>query len=293
MGKYFEFVRFSHTIFALPFALASMLVAARGWPEAKIVVLILVAMVCARTAAMSFNRIVDRRLDALNPRTARRHLPAGSISLTAAWVLVFVSAAGLVVASFFINTICFALSPVALAVIFFYSFTKRFTRFSHLFLGLALSLSALGAWLAVTGAFAWPPVALAGAVVFWVAGFDVIYAIEDMEFDRAHGLYSLPSRMGATHALWVARAWHLLMSVGLVVFGLLSRLNWSYYMGLMVILGSLVMEHWLAMRREKRWLETAFFRLNALISVVFLISVLAGLHLIWPIEWIRKHGLLR
>src|ERR1041385_7024280 len=169
--KYFEFVRFSHTVFALPFALAAMAVAAgerHGWPGRRTVLLILAAMGCARTAAMGLNRIADERFDALNPRTAGRDLPAGKIGRIEAWMLVVLCAAGLVVTSYFINRTCFVLSPVALAVVFFYSFTKRFTSFSHFFLGLSLALAPLGAWLAVRGDFSqpWPPVVLALAVVF-------------------------------------------------------------------------------------------------------------------------------
>lgn len=294
--KYFEFVRFSHTVFALPFALASMMVAAKnthGWPGWRTLILILAAMVCARTGAMSFNRIMDRRLDAANPRTATRHLPAGKIKCPSAWVLVCLSATGLVVVAYFINPICFYLSPFALAVIFYYSFTKRFTAWSHLFLGLALSLSVFGAWLAVTGRFDWPPLVLAVAVIFWVAGFDIIYAIQDIEFDRAQGLHSLPARVGVSGALWMARLWHLIMVVALVFFGLFSRLHLSYYSGLAIIFISLVVEHWLAARRSTKWLEVAFFRLNALISVVFLISVMAGICLLLPQEWFFRYGRAR
>ncbi len=290
LREYFEFVRFSHTIFALPFAFGSMLVAAHGIPEWRIVGLILAAMVCARTAAMGFNRIADRRIDALNPRTAQRHLPAGKISVTGAWCLVIGSGTGLIVSSYFINEICFFLSPVALVVIFFYSLTKRFTSGSHLFLGVSLSLSVMGAWLAVTGGFAWPPIALAIAVVFWVAGFDIIYAIQDIDFDRAQGLHSLPVRMGVPAALSVAQLLHWITIGALAVFGWISHLNWSYYGGLVIIFTSLVVEHWLAARRDKKWLDVAFFRLNALISVLFLISVILGIYFEWPIEWLKKHG---
>ncbi len=293
LRKYFEFVRFSHTLFALPFALAAMMVAAKetyGWPGWRIFSLILSAMVCARTAAMGFNRLVDRRLDAANPRTVQRHLPRGKISVVGAWGLVIVATAGFVLTTYFLNDICFMLAPVALAVIFFYSFTKRFTTLSHLFLGLALALSVLGAWLAVTGQLTPAPVVLAVAVIFWVAGFDVIYAIQDIEFDRAQGLYSLPARLGARRALWLARAWHIMMVLALVFFGLISGLKLTYYFGLAIIFTSLAVEHWLAARRSTKWLEMAFFRLNTLISVIFLISVIAGINLMWPQEWFYRYG---
>jgi 4-hydroxybenzoate polyprenyltransferase len=278
LRKYFEFVRFEHTVFALPFALAAMAVASRterGWPGWRTFLLILAAMVCARTAAMGFNRIVDRRFDALNPRTAGRHLPAGQIKLMSAWVVVLMSAAGLVVVCYLINWICFVLSPVALGVIFFYSFTKRFTDFSHFFLGLSLGMAPLGAWLAVRGQFAWPPVALAVAVIFWLVGFDIIYATQDYESDKEQGLHSLPARWGIPAALRAARGAHGLMVLALLGFGLISRMRMPYYMGLTIILLCLVVQHVVARKRDPTSLNMAFFRMNAIISVVFLAAVVA------------------
>jgi 4-hydroxybenzoate polyprenyltransferase len=278
------FVKFSHTVFALPFALASMAVAARetrGWPGWRTFSLILLAMVSARTCAMTFNRIVDRQFDQLNPRTANRHLPAGQISLASAWTLWTVSAAGLITASFFLNWLCFWLSPLALAIICFYSWTKRFTDFTHLFLGLALAIAPIGAWLAVKGTVAfWPmresfglPLILAGAVFFWLVGFDIIYALQDYEFDRRLHLGSLVVRWGPQNALQAAFLAHMLMWGCLAVFGLLSRFRVAYFVALAIILGSLVLEHWLARRRSLKWIHTAFFRLNALISLVFVTAV--------------------
>src|ERR1039457_6667847 len=207
--KWGSFVRFSHTVFALPFALAAMLVAARdnrGWPGWKIFGLILAAMVCARTCAMAFNRIVDRKFDALNPRTANRHLPTGQISLASAILLWAIASAGLIAASYFLNPLCFYLSPVALVVICFYSLTKRFTDYTHVFLGIALALAPIGAWLAVKGTEVsiWEisqMTLLAFAVVLWLVGFDIIYALQDYEFDRSHGLRSLVVAWGAQNAL--------------------------------------------------------------------------------------------
>jgi 4-hydroxybenzoate polyprenyltransferase len=284
--KWGEFVKFSHTIFALPFALASMSVAARdqqGWPGLRVFGLILVAMVSARTCAMAFNRIVDREFDKANPRTAQRHLPSGQITLASAWTLWFVSAAGLVVASYFINPLCFYLSPVALFLVCFYSLTKRFTDFTHLFLGLAVALAPVGAWLAVRGEFRlWPiaestfiPLLLALAVVFWLVGFDIIYALQDYEFDRRHGLRSLVVRWGPKNALQSAFFAHMIMWLLLAVFGLILGFRVAYFIGLIIILGSLVLEHWLARRRSMKWIHTAFFRLNALVSVVFLSATVA------------------
>ena len=274
--KYFEFVRFSHTVFALPFTLAAMVVAARadrGWPGWRTFLLILAAMVCARTAAMGFNRIVDRKFDALNPRTARRHLPGGRITLPGAWALVCLSAAGLVVASWGINSICFRLSPLALLVVFFYSYTKRFTDLSHFFLGLALGIAPLGAWLAVRGRFDWAPCVLASAVVFWLVGFDIIYATQDYEFDKVQGLRSLPVRLGIGGSLRVAQAAHAIMAVLLLAFGLISNLRVPYYFGLGIILVCLVVQHVLARKRDPVSLNAAFFRMNAVIGTVFLAAV--------------------
>ena len=274
LKKWADFVKFPHTVFALPFALAGMVVAARdqrGWPGWRTFGLILAAMVCARTCAMAFNRIVDRLFDAENPRTAMRHLPTGRISLAGAWVLCGTSAAGLVAASYFLNAVCFYLSPLALFVICFYSLTKRFTDFTHIYLGLALALAPLGAWLAVQGSLAFAPLVLALAVVFWLIGFDVIYALQDYEFDRSKGLHSLVVRWGVANALTFAFLCHVAMWGLLAVFGLISRFRVAYFVGLIIILATLVLEHWLARKRSLKWIQIAFFRLNALISLVFLI----------------------
>jgi 4-hydroxybenzoate polyprenyltransferase len=281
--KWAEFVKFSHTIFALPFALAAMVVAARdkgGWPGWHTFLLILVAMVCARTCAMAFNRIVDRKFDAANPRTAMRHLPAGKISLTGAVALCITSAAGLVVASWFLNIVCFYLSPLALFIICFYSVTKRFTDYTHIYLGIALALAPVGAWLAVQGANITShelllALNLAAAVVFWLIGFDIIYALQDYEFDKRQKLHSLVVAWGPKNALQAAFLSHMFMWGLLFLFGLLSRFRVAYLSGLLIILVSLLLEHWLARRRSLNWINTAFFRLNALISSVFLIVTVA------------------
>jgi 4-hydroxybenzoate polyprenyltransferase len=294
-----EFVTFSHTVFALPFALAAMAVAARdtrGWPGWRTFLLILAAMVSARTCAMSFNRIVDRQFDAANPRTAHRPLPAGRISLAGAWTLWALGAAGLIAASAGLNRTCLWLSPVALVVICGYSLTKRFTDYTHFFLGVALALAPLGAWIAVTGGLdflperdggvslrhsAVLPLVLAAAVVFWLVGFDIIYALQDYEFDRRHGLHSLVVRWGPRNALRAAFLAHVLMWLLLGVFGLLAGFRVAYLVGQIVILVCLLLEHWLAWRRSLKWVHVAFFRLNALISVVFLVAVLAEVIFPW------------
>lgn len=276
--KWGEFVKFSHTIFALPFALAAMLIAARenrGWPGLRTFLLILAAMVCARTCAMSFNRLVDRKFDALNPRTSARHLPAGKITLASAVTLCVLSAAGLVVASFFLNKICFYLSPAALVVICFYSLTKRFTDYTHVFLGVALALAPMGAWLAVKGnGVSWMEIVqmtvLALAVVLWLVGFDVIYALQDYEFDRSHKLHSLVVAWGPQNALIAAFLAHMAMCGLLLLFGLLCKFRVAFLVGWLIIVGCLVLEHWIARRRSLDWINVSFFRLNAVVSMVFL-----------------------
>lgn len=273
--KWGEFVKLSHTVFALPFALASMVAAARdtrGWPGWKTFLLILAAVLTARTCAMSFNRIVDREFDAANPRTASRHLPTGQISLASAWTLCILSAAAFIFISANINKVCFYLSPLALAVICFYSLTKRFTDFTHIYLGIALALAPVGAWLAVRGSIHLAPIVLGMAVVCWLVGFDIIYAIQDYEFDRARGLHSLVVRWGPRNALLFAFLCHMIMWGLLAMFGLILRFRVPYFIGLLIILFSLVLEHWIARRRSLKWINTAFFRLNALVSIVFLVA---------------------
>ena len=286
--KWGEFVKFSHTVFALPFALASMAIAARenhGWPGLRTFLLILGAMASARTCAMAFNRIVDRKFDAANPRTALRHLPSGEISLISAWTLCLLSAGGLIAASWLLNPVCFYLSPVALVLVCFYSLTKRFTDFTHVWLGVALALAPMGAWLAVRGGLSFSPwlgpttgfipILLAVCVVFWLIGFDIIYALQDYEFDRRQKLHSIVVAWGPQNALSAAFIAHMLMWGMLVGFGLLCRFRVAYLMGLIFILVCLVLEHWLARKRSLKWINTAFFKLNAVVSIVFLVVTLA------------------
>ena len=301
LSKWASFVKFSHTVFALPFALASMMLAARdqrGWPGWRVFVLVLVAMVSGRTCAMAFNRIVDRRFDALNPRTAGRHLPAGAISMTSAVSLCLVSGAGLVAASWALNPLCFALSPVALFFICFYSLTKRFTDFTHVWLGIALAIAPVGAWLAVKGGVeflpmidgklklshsAFVPLVLALSVLLWLFGFDIIYATQDYEFDRRQGLHSLVVRWGPKNALGVAFIAHLLLWMLLAVFGALAAFRLAYWLGLMVIGVLLLAEHLLARRRDTHSVNIAFFKLNGTISTLFL--GLVAVEVLFP--WFR------
>jgi len=278
-----SFVKFSHTAFALPFALAAMAVAARansGWPGWRTFGLILAAMVCARTCAMAFNRVVDRKFDAMNPRTAGRHLPRGQITLASALGLCALSGVGLVLVSFFLNPLCFYLSPVALTVICFYSLTKRFTDYTHVFLGVALALAPVGAWLAVKGGNVsyWEiaqMVVLALSVVLWLVGFDIIYSLQDYEFDRTHGLHSLVVAWGPKNALQASFLAHMVMCGLLLLFGILCGFRIAYLIGWFIIVGCLALEHWIARRRSLNWVQTAFFRLNAVVSTVFLLVTLA------------------
>lgn len=272
IANFLRFIRFSHTIFALPFALGAMIVAADGWPPLRTLGLIVLAMVFARTAAMAFNRLADWEIDKRNPRTAGRHR---LVSRTTARIGCALSALLFVAVTAAINPLCFALSPVALAIIFFYSLTKRFTHAAQFFLGLALAVAPVGAWLAVTGTWAWPPLALALAVLLWVAGFDIIYATQDYEVDRREGLHSLVVRLGIPRALTTATLLHGLSLVGLVAFGLLADLGRIYFFCMLFVAGALVYEHRLAHQRDLAAINRAFFQANAAVSAVFFLGTLA------------------
>jgi 4-hydroxybenzoate polyprenyltransferase len=276
IGVYGRMIKFSHSVFALPFALSSAVIAAgRGisWRE---LAWILVAMVGARSAAMGFNRLADQRLDARNPRTAGRELPRGALSRGEVWLFVMASAATLVVAAAMLNPLCLALSPVALLVIFGYSYTKRFTALSHLFLGLALALAPLGAWLAIRGRFDPPPVVLGFAVLCWVAGFDTIYACQDEAFDRAEGLHSLPARLGTRRALVVARLFHLVAVGLLAALYLLAPLHPVYLLGVAAVAGLLVYEHSLVRADDLSRIDAAFFTVNGWISLGYFVVTLTA-----------------
>jgi 4-hydroxybenzoate polyprenyltransferase len=272
-------IKFEHTLFALPFAFMGMLLAARGWPPWRTVGWIVLAMVGARSAAMGWNRLVDRRIDAANPRTAGRALPAGQV--TPAFVAGFVAASAtlMVLAAWRLNPLALALSPVALAVLLLYSYTKRFTWASHLVLGLALAGAPLGAWIAVRGDLALPPLLLAGAVLLWVAGFDILYALQDLDFDRRSGLFSLPARFGVRGALWVSALLHAAM------LGLLACLPYlyppgpagpaaagpglgaAYWVGWAGCLALLAYQHWVVRPGDLSRLDAAFFQANGALSV--------------------------
>ncbi len=273
VSRVLTFIRFSHTVFALPFALGSMLVAAHGRPGWRIFGLILLCMVFARTAAMIFNRLADWEIDKRNPRTAGRHQ---LVPFSVAAALLVASAGAFVVTTAHINGLCYALSPVALVIIFFYSLTKRFTHYTQLFLGLALSVSPVGAWLAVRGHFDWPPMILAGAVLLWVAGFDLIYATMDHDFDRAAGLRSLVVRYGISGSLRIARGLHALALFGLAGFGLAAGLGPVYGAGLLLMLGAFVYEHRSVAGPgplDVGVVNNAFFNANAFVGLVFVATV--------------------
>ena len=269
-SRFLQLIRFSHTIFALPFALGALVVAANGLPSARTLLLVLVCMVSARTAAMLFNRFVDWSLDQRNPRTASRHL---LLSKPAIGALLGLSSALFVAATAAINRLTFVLSPVALAIVFFYSLTKRFTAATHFFLGLALAISPIGAWIAQRGDLDLAPIVLAIGVICWVAGFDLIYATQDFEFDRREGIRSLVVAMGIARTLRVAQLLHVLMLTMLIGFGFAANLGPIYFLAMPVVAAALVYEHRSARSLDVAGINRAFFQSNAFVSALFLVVV--------------------
>src|SRR6516225_10576551 len=269
LERFLRLIRFSHTVFALPFALGVLVVAADGLPSTRTFILVMVCMVCARTAAMLFNRLVDWSLDQRNPRTASRHLLLPKLS---AVVLLILASAGFLLAASAINRLTCILAPVALALSFFYSVTKRFTSATHFFLGLALAIAPIGAWIAQTGAIEPAPIVLAAGVICWVAGFDLIYATQDHDFDRREGIRSLVVKLGITRSLRLAQLLHLLTFVALIAFGYVAKLGALYYCSLPLIAAALVYEH-KTKKRDLAGINRAFFQSNAFVSAVFLIAV--------------------
>ncbi len=275
---YGRMIKFSHSIFALPFALSgAALAAAQSGISARQIAWIVVAMVGARSAAMGFNRLVDRRIDADNPRTAGRELPSGQVAPSAVGLFVVLSSLALVAAAWQLNPLCLYLSPLVLGILFFYSLTKRFTWASHLVLGLSLGGAPLGAWIAVTGSFALPPVLLCAAVLAWVAGFDIIYACQDREHDVRVGLHSIPARFGLVGALRVARLLHVVAVALMVALGWHVGMGWAYAAGVLAIALLLVWEHRLVSPDDLARVNMAFLNLNAIISVVYFICTLIDL----------------
>jgi 4-hydroxybenzoate polyprenyltransferase len=274
LRTYLEMIRFSHTVFALPFALMGAILAEGRIPDGRTLGWILPAMVGARSGAMGMNRIADRTLDALNPRTRDRALPQGRISLAQAAVFVAVSFALFLLAAWMLNPLCFALAPAALLVLVGYSYTKRFTTLSHLVLGLSLGIAPVGAWIAVTGRIAFPPVLLCAAVLFWVAGFDILYAFADIEFDRQTGLFSIPARWGLEAGRAVSAVFHALTIGCLAALIPVLGLGLAYTIGLLLAAALLTTEHVLVHRHGLAKLDLAFFNVNGIVSIGMFLATL-------------------
>ncbi|HYL10902.1 MAG TPA: UbiA-like polyprenyltransferase [Candidatus Acidoferrales bacterium] len=270
-----EMIKFEHSVFALPFALTGALLAARAtthsWPTLRQVLWIIVAMVGARSAAMTMNRIADLRYDRENPRTASRALATGALSVSFAWAFAIAAAALLVVAAWQLTPLALKLSPVALAFLFFYSYTKRFTSLSHLVLGFCLGISPAAAWIAITGALDGRMLILCAAVTLWVGGFDVLYACQDVEFDRRAGLYSIPKRFGIPRALLIARGMHVVMVMLLAWLAASFMLPWPAWAGIVVVAALLAYEHSLVKSSDLSRMNAAFFAVNGYISLLFLL----------------------
>jgi 4-hydroxybenzoate polyprenyltransferase len=278
LRTYASFIRVSHSVFALPFALAGALLAAQHTAVAwSTVGWILAAMVAARSAAMGFNRLVDARMDALNPRTVNREIPRGAMSLREAAIFVAVSSAAFVLVTWQLNALCFALSPVALAIVFWYSLAKRFTTWTQLFLGLAMAVAPVGGWLAVGGRSGWEPWLLAAAIGTWVGGFDVLYACQDLEFDRAHGLNSIPVRFGVPASLAISRMMHVLAVGCLLALALVSPLGAIYLSGVAIVAAMLVYEQSLVRADDLSQVKRAF-DLNGYVGILYLLVLVAALY---------------
>ena len=269
-----EMIKFEHSVFALPFALVGALLAARAGgalPTVRQILWIVVAMVGARSAAMTLNRLADIEYDRRNPRTANRALPAGELSIGFAWMFTAVSSAVLVLAAWQLNPLALKLSPVALAILFFYSYTKRFTAWSHFVLGLCLGISPAAAWIAIRGSLDWRMLILCAAVTLWVGGFDVLYACQDVEFDRAAGLFSIPRKLGISRALEIARGMHVVMVILLAWLAWSFHLAWPAWVGIGVVAALLAYEHSLLKPNDLSKMNAAFFTVNGYISLLFLL----------------------
>jgi 4-hydroxybenzoate polyprenyltransferase len=273
VGVVLEMIKFEHTLFALPFAVSGMLLAANGLPSARVIVGILLCMVGARSAAMAFNRLVDREFDAANPRTSNRALPAGMLDAAFVRGFVMVSSALFVGAAAWLNPLALWLSPVALAVVFGYSYAKRFTHWCHAWLGVALSIAPMGAWVAVRGRLDWEPVWLCAAVVAWLIGFDILYALQDEGFDRSAGLRSIPVRFGAQRALAIARISHAAMVGLLAGLGWFAGLGMAYGLGVAAVAAVLVWEHSQVRDNDLRRVNIAFFHANVVVSTVLMAAI--------------------
>lgn len=276
-----EMIKFSHTVFAFPFALMGVVFASLASgraPTAGQVFWVCLAMVGARTAAMSLNRIIDAGIDKDNPRTAGRHIPAGRISQLEAWLFVAAAVALLLLSAWMLNPLCFYLAPVALGFFVLYAYCKRFTSFAHIVLGICLAAAPIGAWIALRGDVGWPVLALGLAVLFWVAGFDIFYSLQDVEYDRSKGLHSIPVLLGVKNAILLGKVFHGLMVVFLLIIPLGLPLGWIYYLGLAVVSGLIAYEHQLVKPDDLSRLDAAFFNMNGYISVtIFLFTLVDAL----------------
>jgi len=269
-------IKIAHSVFALPFAFTAAVLAASGLPSGRQILWITVAMVGARSGAMGLNRIIDAKIDALNPRTCRREIPAGRISSGAALVFTIISFCIMLYAAYELNPLCLALAPLAIMVLTAYSYTKRFTWASHIVLGIAIAIAPLGAWVAVKGTIDPEIFPLVAAVVFWLAGFDTLYALQDIEFDRKHGLYSIPGRFGVSKALLISRLFHAATFALFIMTGLIFGLNFFYWIGLLIALTLLIYEHYLVRPGDLSRLDMAFFNMNGYLSItIFLFTFIS------------------
>ena len=282
--NYLSLVKFSHTIFALPFAMIGFFLGVHQASDASHLaikfLLVLVCMVTARSAAMAFNRYLDRSFDAQNPRTAIREIPQGIISPDHALRFVIINCLLFVIACWLINTVCLYLAPIALFVILFYSYTKRFTPLCHLVLGLGLSLAPIGAYLAVTGSFSLLPILFSLAVIFWVSGFDIIYALQDVDFDRSQHLYSIPAALGKARALRVSELLHLLSAACVIMAGFSGEFHWLYWIKILVFAGMLIYQHSIVKPNDLRRVNIAFMTANGIASVIFSLLVILDIILL-------------
>lgn len=273
---YLKMIKISHSVFALPFAFTGAFLAASGIPSFNKLFWITVAMIGARSGAMGLNRIIDRKIDAENPRTKGREIPSGKVRVRDAIAFTFISLAAFVFAAYNLNPLCLKLSPIAIAVLILYSYTKRFTWMAHFVLGIAISAAPLGAWIAIRGTFDWEIMPLSIAVVFWIAGFDVIYALQDIGFDRSYGLHSIPQKFGIKKSLSLSRIFHFITWSLLAITGILFNLNVVYWIGMLFVAVLLIYEHSLVKHDDLSKLNMAFFNMNGYISIaVFVFTLLA------------------
>ncbi len=278
LKTFFELIKFEHTVFALPFAYMGMVMAGKGWPGFGVFFWVTLAMVSARTAGMTLNRIIDRGIDTKNPRTKNRALVTGEFKVSWAVVVAALGTAMLLLSAWQLNEWCLKLSPVALIFLTTYHYAKRFTFLCHFILGAVLAMAPLGGWLAVTGSLGFSPFILGFAVLFWVAGFDILYALQDMDFDRASGLHSIPVKFGESKALLVSRICHAVTIVWLILFGITTGLGPVYYAGVFVSAGLLCFEHWLLLEGDLTKINAAFFLVNGWIGILLFIFTLMEIY---------------